>query len=56
MKANITAIVGIVAGSAGLIIGTILPKPAENYGLAVVTGSTETVSYTHLTLPTSSRV
>ena len=41
MKANITAIVGIVAGSAGLIIGAILPKPAENYGLAVVTGNTE---------------
>ena len=41
MKVNVTAIVGIAAGSAGMIIGAILPKPVEKYGLAVVTGSTE---------------
>ena len=41
MKVNVTVIVGITAGSLGIICGALLPKPIENYGLAVVTGTTE---------------
>lgn len=41
MKVNVTAVIGITAGSLGLVIGAVLPKPADHYGLAVVTGSTE---------------
>ena len=41
MKVNVTVIVGITAGSLGIIVGALLPKPVENYGLAVVTGTTE---------------
>ena len=40
MKINLIAAVGIAAGSLGLIIGALLPKPQQSYGMAVVTGST----------------
>ena len=41
MKLNVTAAIGIAAGSAGLILGTLIPKPAQTYGMAIVTGRTE---------------
>ena len=40
MKLNVTAVIGIAAGSAGLILGALIPKPAQTYGMAIVTGST----------------
>ena len=40
MKFNLTAAVGIAAGSLGLIVGSLLPKPQQSYGMAVVTGTT----------------
>jgi len=41
MKVNVTAVVAIAAASVGLIVGALLPKPEQAYGLAVVTGTTE---------------
>ena len=35
-----TAVVGISAGAIGLIIGVMLPKQQQSYGMAVVTGTT----------------
>ena len=40
MKFNLTAAVGIAAGSLGLIVGALLPKPQQSYGMAVVTRTT----------------
>jgi len=40
MKLNTTALVGVAAGSLGVLIGVLIPKPAQTYGLAVVTGTT----------------
>ena len=40
MKFNLTIAVGIAAGSLGLIVGALLPKPQQSYGMAVVTGTT----------------
>ena len=40
MKFNLTIAVGIAAGSLGLIVGALLPKPQQCYGMAVVTGTT----------------
>ena len=40
MKSNLTTAVGIAAGSLGLIVGSLLPKPQQSYGMAVVTGTT----------------
>ena len=40
MAFNLTAAVGIAAGSIGLIAGALIPKPAQRYGMAVVTGTT----------------
>ena len=40
MKFNLTIAVGITAGSLGLIVGALLPKPQQSYGMAVVTGTT----------------
>lgn len=40
MKLNVTAVIGIAAGSAGLILGALIPKPAQTYGMAIVTGTT----------------
>ena len=37
MRFNLTAAVGIAAGSIGLIAGALIPKPQQNYGMAVVT-------------------
>ena len=40
MKFNLAAAVGIAAGSLGLVVGALLPKPQQTYGMAVVTGTT----------------
>ena len=40
MKLNTTALVGVAAGSLGVLIGVLIPKPVQTYGLAVVTGTT----------------
>ena len=40
MKINLTAAIGIAAGSLGLIVGSLLPNPQQSYGMAVVTGIT----------------
>ena len=40
MKFNLTIAVGIAAGSLGLLVGALLPKPQQSYGMAVVTGTT----------------
>ena len=40
MKVNTTVAVGIAAGSIGMIIGALLPKPQQSYGIAVITGTT----------------
>ena len=40
MAFNVTAVVGIAAGSIGLMAGALIPKPAQSYGMAVVTGTT----------------
>ena len=40
MAFNLTAAVGIAAGSIGLIAGALIPKPAQRYAMAVVTGTT----------------
>ena len=40
MNVNVTAAVGLAAGSAGLILGALIPKPAQTYGMAIVTGTT----------------
>jgi uncharacterized protein (DUF1330 family) len=37
---NMTAVVGISAGTIGLILGVMLPKQQQSYGMAVVTGTT----------------
>ena len=34
-----TAVVGINAGTIGLIVGVMLPKQQQSYGMAVVTGT-----------------
>ena len=41
MRFNLTAAVGIAAGSIGLIAGVLIPKPPQTYGMAVVTGTTK---------------
>ena len=40
MKLNLTALVGVLAASAGVVVGVLIPKPVQSYGLAVVTGTT----------------
>ena len=41
MRFNLTAAVGIAAGSIGLIAGALIPKPPQTYGMAVLTGSSK---------------
>ena len=40
MKFNPSTLVGVAIGSLGLVIGTILPRPQQSYGIVVVTGTT----------------
>ena len=41
MRFNLTAAVGIAAGSIGLVAGALIPKPPQTYSMAVVTGTTK---------------
>jgi len=40
MAFNLTAAVGIAAGSTGLIADALIPKPAQRYAMAIVTATT----------------
>ena len=39
MKFNVTAVVGFVEKSPGLIVGALLPKPQQSYAMAVAIGT-----------------
>ena len=45
MRFNLTAAVGIAAGSIGLIAGALIPKPPQTYGLSLIHISEPTRPY-----------